>query len=327
MYAHEVTPKDDYFVHLAETATGQLAESVFPGASLFFAFPSVFRHLPTWFPGAGFKRFALEGRKVAFEMRDIPLATVQKQMKDGLVPNCVAAAVLETCQSKEEFDVIAGAAATGYAAGAETTVSSLGMFFQAMLMYPDVQRRAKQEIDAVVGSERLITYDDRSSLPYVEALHREVMRWRPVLPLSVSHASTSDDMYKGYYIPKGTTVVSNVWAIAHDPKKYLEPNTFNPSRFLDQNGELNDDNVDYVFGFGRRICPGRHMASATIWLVIATVLQNFDIQNKRDSDGHEIPIKEGYGNGFILHPLPFECSITPRSIEARNIILDATGRT
>lgn len=98
-------------------------------------------------------------------------------------------------------------------------------------MYPDVQSRAKKEIDAIIGSERLITYDDRSSLPYTEALYREVMRWRPVVPLSLSHAATSDDTYKGYYIPKGkygiwamdagtyiqyfvfpgTTLTSNIW--------------------------------------------------------------------------------------------------------------------
>ena len=77
------------------------------------------------------------------------------------------------------------------------------MFFQAILLYPDVQRKAKQEIDTVIGSERLITFDDQSSLPYIEALCREVLRWKQVLPLSVAHASTLDDMYKGYYIPKG----------------------------------------------------------------------------------------------------------------------------
>lgn len=73
-----------------------------------------------------------------------------------------------------------------------------------MLLYPDVQRKAQQEIDAAVGSERLITFDDQVSLSYIEALCREVLRWKQVLPLSVAHASTMDDTFKGYYIPKGT---------------------------------------------------------------------------------------------------------------------------
>lgn len=83
------------------------------------------------------------------------------------------------------------------------TTSPIGTFFQVILMLPDIQRRAKKEIDAVVGSERLVTLDDRPFLPYIEALYREVMRWRPAVPLSVAHGSTVDDIYKGYFIPKG----------------------------------------------------------------------------------------------------------------------------
>lgn len=72
-----------------------------------------------------------------------------------------------------------------------------------MAIFPEAQRKAKQEIDAVVGSDRLVTYDDWSSLPYVEALYREVLRWKPVAPMSIAHACSADDVYKGYYIPKG----------------------------------------------------------------------------------------------------------------------------
>ena len=80
MYAHDVAPKDDYLVYLADTSATQLTENIFPNSTLFFAFPGIFRHIPTWFQGAGFKRLALEARKVAYKMRDLPLAAVQKQM-------------------------------------------------------------------------------------------------------------------------------------------------------------------------------------------------------------------------------------------------------
>lgn len=89
----------------------------------------------------------------------------------------------------------------------------MGTFFHAMALFPDIQQRAKQEIDAVVGCEQLIAYKDRLLLPYVEALYREILRWRPVVPLSLSHASTSDDVYKGYYIPKGAQSSWNTWLI------------------------------------------------------------------------------------------------------------------
>jgi cytochrome P450 len=76
---------------------------------------------------------------------------------------------------------------------------------------PDVQKRAQQEIDSVVGRNRLPTYDDWESLPYVEAVMREVLRWRPVLPLGIPHRVIDDDIYKGYLIPKGELWICTVW--------------------------------------------------------------------------------------------------------------------
>lgn len=84
------------------------------------------------------------------------------------------------------------------------TVSATGTFFLAMAQNPDIQKKAQEEIDRIIGSDRLPTLDDRDSLPYVEAMYREVMRWRPALPLCVPHASTEDAVYKGYFVPKGT---------------------------------------------------------------------------------------------------------------------------
>ena len=80
-----------------------------------------------------------------------------------------------------------------------------------MTLFPDIQQRAKQEIDAVVGCEELVSFKDRPSLPYVEALFREILRWSPVVPLSVSHASTSNDVYNGYFIPKGAECRLNIY--------------------------------------------------------------------------------------------------------------------
>ncbi|KAF9472451.1 cytochrome P450 [Pholiota conissans] len=303
-YDHDVSPKDDHFVNLADAANQRLSASVFPGASLLNAIP-ILRFTPSWFPGARFKRFGSESRKMVYEMRDVPLASVEDKMKEGKAPNCILAELLQGHKSQEEYEAAAGVAATAYAAGADTTVSTLGTFFYSM------------------GSERLANFDDRASMPYIEAMHREVLRWRPVLPLGLPHAATSSDIYNGFYIPKGATVIGNIWAITHDPVKYPEPDVFNPDRFFRENGELNDDKVDAVFGFGRRICPGQHLASATLWLAIATILQNFDISKKVDSSGKEIPISGEYTDGMISHPLPFECSITPRTSMANKIISDA----
>lgn len=84
------------------------------------------------------------------------------------------------------------------------TVSSLGTFFYAMAICPEVQAKAKKELDHFIGSGRLVNFGDRASLPYIEAVHQEIIRWKPAVPMGVAHAASSDDVYKGYYIPKGS---------------------------------------------------------------------------------------------------------------------------
>lgn len=91
------------------------------------------------------------------------------------------------------------------------TVSSIGTFFLMMALTPEVQIKAQDEIDRVVGTGRLPTLADRNRLPYVSAVVKEVFRWHPVVPMGVPHMSTADDMYDGYYIPKGSILMPNIW--------------------------------------------------------------------------------------------------------------------
>ncbi|KAF9069316.1 cytochrome P450 [Rhodocollybia butyracea] len=111
------------------------------------------------------------------------------------------------------------------------TMSSISSFLLAMVQNPDVQSKAQAEIDHVIGRDRLPTLEDRRSLPYVESVYREVMRMQPPLPLGLLHASIDDDFYRGYHIPKGCTVVTNLWAMGRDPDVYSEPDKFMPERF------------------------------------------------------------------------------------------------
>lgn len=116
------------------------------------------------------------------------------------------------------------------------TVSILQSFILAMVLNPEVQRRAQEELHRVVGSERLPTFEDRQNLVYVEAIYKECLRyvegpihiilyfiiellpysWQPVLPIGVPHLVTVDDTYKGYFIPAGTIVVANEWLAIED---------------------------------------------------------------------------------------------------------------
>ncbi|KAF7362823.1 O-methylsterigmatocystin oxidoreductase [Mycena venus] len=321
VYGYEVEPSNDRFVTICDAAVRKLADSFFPGAVAVNAIP-ILRHLPSWMPGAGFQRFATECRELTQEMKQGPFEFSKQNMRDGAGTKSVVAKLLESSgrQSHSE-ETIKEAAATAYAAGAETTVSSIASFFLAMALHPEIQKKAQDEIDVVVGTDRLPTFEDRASLPFVEAVYREVMRWKPGIPLGVPHSTSGEDIYNGYFIPKGAIVTSNIWAMTRDESIYSEPNRFNPDRFFTAGGKLNDDDNVLAFGFGRRICVGRHTGEASVWATIVSVLAAFDITKAKDATGNEISIDpDNYGGGLVSHPEPFTCSITPRSEVARNLV-------
>jgi len=206
-------------------------------------------------------------------------------------------------------------AATAFGAGTETTAAVLMNFILVMILQPDVQEKAHALLESVVGTNRLPTFQDRPSLPYIDAILRECMRWRPVFPLAIMHAAVESDVYKGYYIPKGATITPNVWAMCHNEKKYQNASEFNPDRFLNLDGTLTDDTVSFVWGFGRRVCPGRHIAESSIWSAMACLLAVFKFSRAKDDNGREVEIKPQWHGGLTVRPSPFPCSITPRNAE------------
>ncbi|KAF9522740.1 cytochrome P450 [Crepidotus variabilis] len=323
MYGHDVQAKDDHFVMIAEKAMERLTYGLFPGTFLVNTI-SALRYLPRWFPGcAEFKNYARDTRPLTDQMKNDPVQAVQRKMGTGDERRCVAADMLENCRSENELEDIKCVCATMYAGGADTSPASIQSFFYAMANNYQVQIKAQEEIDRVVGRDRLPTFEDRFSMPYAEAIVREVLRWRSITPLAIPHTATEADIYEGYYIPQGTALIANIWSMSRDPAKYDDPETFNPSRFFNPDGTLNDDDVAYEFGFGRRICPARHLARATVWLTIINVLATFDIRKKKDAAGNDIPVNQAYTQSLVSHPMPFECAITPRSDAATALVRDA----
>ncbi|KAG2134904.1 cytochrome P450 [Suillus bovinus] len=199
-------------------------------------------------------------------------------------------------------------------AATTATAATLMVFVLAMVLYPDVQKRAQAEINSVVGRERLPTFEDKASLPYIEAVVRETLRWEPIVPLGVPHATSSDDVYDGYFIPKGTIITYNTWGITRDEKRYPDASRFIPERFIDNDGTLtNDDPAQYIFGFGRRICPGRYTADSSAWAAIATMLATLDISPAKDDQGKVISFTPKFITGMVHSPEMFPCSISRRS--------------
>ena len=123
-----------------------------------------------------------------------------------------------------------------------------------MVLNPQVMKKAQDELDRVIGKDHLPDFSDRTNLPYIDAVVKEVLRWNPPLPVGLPSKVTQDDVYRGYFIPAGATVFSNTWAVLRDPNTYPDPSAFNPDRFL-KDGEINPlvfNPEDRVFGSGRR---------------------------------------------------------------------------
>jgi cytochrome P450 len=186
--------------------------------------------------------------------------------------------------------------------GAETVSATMAWWTLAMLVYPETQTRAQAELDTVVGRERLPTFADYPYLPYIRAMVKEVLRWRPVTPLGGPHRCTEDDWYEGVFIPKGAICLPNVWYMNRDPEIYGEnASHFEPARYLDANGDMVPGLLDAkeeghtTYGFGRRICIGRYVANDSLFINMAILLWATKIERKKDALGQLLPLDvDGY---------------------------------
>ncbi|KAF8741069.1 hypothetical protein AX14_005971 [Amanita brunnescens Koide BX004] len=322
-YNLDIVPPNNYYFNLAEEAMGRASEVLLSGSALVNLFPGLL-YLPRWVPGIGFQK-AAAARKLLAEMKDGTFEYARSQMKKGDSASLIARLLEEnhaTGGPADDVEVIKEVAATTYAAGSDTTSTAVQTFFYSIALNPEIQKKAQEEIDRVVGNQRLPDFHDRQSMPYTDAVYREVMRMRPVLPMGLPHTSTEDDVYNGYLIPKGSIVFPNIWAMTHDEETYPRPNQFMPERFLNERGQLNDESTVLAYGFGRRLCPGRHMASSTIWLTIASVLATFDIHKSKDDTGSEEEVEAAYSDGAASYP-HFKCTLSPRSKEAIKLIQES----
>lgn len=246
-------------------------------------------------------------------------------------------------------------------AGSDTTSSTLLSFLLAMIRYPEEFTKARREVDEVCDSLRSPTSDDISRLPFIRACMNEVitilnslfksnttfqtLRWRPVAAGGIPHMLTQDDLYQGYFLPKGTIVLANTWAIHHDDGEYDQPEEFIPDRFLNNKfgtrNPVNESTEDhrrtsYGFGAGRRVCPGQRLAKNSLvsplsdstrpianrWLEMvnmAKIAWGFELSP--GSGPVNVDIDTAYSDGFLVAPKKFPILFTPRSDKHRDIII------
>ncbi|KIK50583.1 hypothetical protein GYMLUDRAFT_438456 [Collybiopsis luxurians FD-317 M1] len=346
LYGLDIGPEHP-LSHKSVEAVELIGETLLPGTfPLLEQFPWLV-YMPSWFPGCGFHKKAERFHSIMQEVDNIPFEMAVNNFvsyldplhstgcyavlpigiqKKGLGTSLIAELAIASQENPAEIEAIKAMGTISFLAAADTTMSSISSFLLCMCLNPEVQRKGQEELDRIVGRDRLPTFKDRRSLPYVEAIYQEVMRLHPPLPLSLLHSSIEDDVYRGYFIPKGCQIIPNIWAMNRDPDVYYEPDKFMPERLLEsEKGPFRNISEIYAFGFGRRVCAGRHMAENTVWLTIASVLATITLAKAKDEKGNEIDIPGEYTNSFLRHPKPYQCSIIPRSPLAKDLILTATS--
>ncbi|KAF7338015.1 Cytochrome P450 [Mycena venus] len=345
-YGYTVQGENDPIINLVNKVMEEFSESITPGAFLVDLLPmckypmQYLKYVPSWMPGAGFQIKAKLWSKHRSEMLDKPFKLVEEQLALGSAESSFVSILLRQNISKDEVTYLKWAAGSIYGGATDTTASAVSTFFLQMTLHPEIQAKAQAELDAVVGNCRLPGYDDRECLPYIDALVKEVFRFHPIAPMGKSldspvfihivlflssvglpHRAAEDDIHNGYLIPKGSLVLANIWNMAHDPEVYADPLAFNPSRFIASDEHTPEpDPRDFIFGFGRRVCPGKLIADASVFIACAMTLATFTI-SKAVKNGKTIQPVEDYQSGTISSPAPFVCSIKPRSAEAVALIL------
>ncbi|KZP01892.1 cytochrome P450 [Calocera viscosa TUFC12733] len=240
-------------------------------------------------------RWYTEGTKFLMGMAEPGL---EGQSESGFVASCVRMRSKVDGISDEE---IAWTSFALYGAGVETTPYTLHWFILAMILNPEVFHKVQSEVDAVAGSNPP-TFEDRGRMPYLAAVMKETLRWRPVLPIGLPHMAAEDFEFKNYVVPKGTYIFGSSWNMCRDPSTYPDYDNFRPERFLDEPAAPEPP----VFGFGRRICPGRDFAQNALFLAMSNLLWAYDFNKVKDEDGKEITPSSTDFDGNLL------CVITSR---------------
>ncbi|KAJ6555589.1 cytochrome P450 monooxygenase [Mycena vulgaris] len=315
-YAMEMTPETAGLVGMADDVILAWSKIAVPGAYL------VLRFIPEWLiPGGGFHKDARVAKKKALTARDVPFNKVLAEIAEGTAPPSFVSNLVSASGAGADLELIKACAGTIYFAIA----ISLNAFILAMIVYPEVQRKAQEELDAVVGKDRLPDFSDQSSLPYCNAIVKEVLRWNPPAPLAIPHVTVENDEYNGYHIPARSIVIGNLWKILHDPEVYPDPTAFKPERFIasENGGKVSSvvlETFETVFGPGRRICPGRFVATAQLFMTISSILSVFKIGPGLNESGKPVKVEPDFTYSLACHPLPFKYSISPRGGHVQELL-------
>ncbi|KAJ7499641.1 putative monooxygenase [Mycena latifolia] len=322
-YGHYLKDEEDPFLTSPLTAMHNFSKATAPGAWMVDFLPFL-QYMPKWMPGASFLTTAAKWRQIVWDTTREPYVWSKKNLESGtvLLPNMCSTVLDEADRNptSEHEDRLLWAASTLMGAGMDTNMSTVSIFFLAMMLNPSVQSKAKKELDDVIGQDRLPTIQDKADLPYIRSIMTEVLRWRPAVPLGMPHSLSQDDVYDGMHLPKGSLMIPNVWCMLHDPENFPNPDVFDPDRYRNLDSEM-EKVAELAFGFGRRVCPGRLFAEGTFFAIVATVIATCKILPPIDANGNEVIPNITFSSGTIIFPSKFDVDIKCHSEKARELLL------
>lgn len=272
-----------------------------PGAFLVDRIP-ILRYVP-WY-GRQLKAWFLEEHELVLGQME----RVKNEIASGIAGPSFMRTLLEQHGhqlSKTEMSFLGG---TLFGAAADNISAAITTAILAAACHPEAQARVQEQLDTVVGRERAPSFEDIQRLTELQAFMHESLRWRPVVPLGFPHRATRDIIWKGFRIPAGATVYGCHWAISHDATVFPDPENFDPQRWVEPCGHIRSDLKSFPFGFGRRVCPGQHLASDSILITLAYLLWAFRILEPKDA-----PIDRwAFEENVIAHAQPFSVMFSPR---------------
>ncbi|PTB41738.1 uncharacterized protein TrAFT101_009648 [Trichoderma asperellum] len=328
VYGYSIDPHEaDPLVELVEKMMENFSAAMTPMGNLVDIIPAL-QHLPNGFPGTAFKNTAQKMKKVNLDTVNIPYTFVEQQMANGTHHSSFVSGLIERYKDdksnvgklhQDNEEAIKWVAGILYGGGADTTASALSAFALAMVLFPEVQKKAQEEIDNVIGTtpNRLPQFEDEERLPYISAVAKELLRWFSVVPISTPHMADEEIIYGAYRIPKGSFLLLSSWWFHHDSQTYPDPFRFSPERFLEPR---NEPHPDETFGWGRRICPGRYISNDNLFITIARLLATFNITKTTDEKGRLIEPRVEYMPGLVSRPANFPYAIAARSQKHAELI-------
>ena len=182
------------------------------------------------------------------------------------------------------------------AASMDTSATTIEWALSELIKHPPMMKKVINELEKVVGMERMVEESDLESLEYLNMVVKETLRLHPVVPLLIPHESIEDCTVDGFHIPQKSRVIVNAWAIGRDPNAWTDADKFLPERFMESDIDFRGQHFQFIpFGSGRRGCPGMQLGLTVVRLVLAQLVHCFDWELPDNMLPSELDMTEEFG--------------------------------